>query len=133
MLLILRPVSGLAQQAFACPANLKLMQQPQAPPGWVGLAVSSEHVFKTAAVYNGEPGKAEYELKPDNESGLGRKLVLSWRLKDYRDMNLFVRCYYRDSSATVTASLPSRLTSCSVFLEMNAKNEIVGRSRMTCQ
>ena len=101
---------------FACPETLD----------------RGSHAFLNASVYNGTPGKEEYELKPDDETRHGKKVTLSWNLKDYRDMNLFVRCRYHDTSSTVTKDLPAQLTTCSVTLELNARHDIVGKSEMSC-
>jgi hypothetical protein len=101
---------------FACPENVD----------------HGSHAFLNASVYNGTPGKDEYELKPDNEARHGNKVTLSWNLKDYRDMNLFTRCRYHDTSTTVTKDLPAQLTTCSVTLELNARHDIVGKSQMSC-
>jgi hypothetical protein len=127
--------AGIGQDTaqFSCPATLKVTAQPEAPNGWSGAAANSAHAFKTAKVYNGSPGKDEYDLKPDNDVKLGNKVTLSWNLKDYRDMNLFTRCYYRDTNATVVADLPKPLGTCSVTLQFNARNEIVGKSEMSCR
>jgi hypothetical protein len=118
---------------FSCPATLVVAEQPRPTPGWSGASGNNEHRFKTVSVYNGHSGKEEYELKPNDESKQGHAVTLSWRLKDYRDMNLFVRCFYYDTQATITADLPARLSTCSVSLQLDAKNEITGRSTMSCR
>lgn len=127
--------SGAAQDSrnFACPSTLTVTEQAQTPNGWSGAAVKGEHPFKTAKIYNGDPGKNEFDLKPDDQTKQGKSLILSWTLKEYRDMNLFVRCFYHDTNATVTANVPSALTKCSVTLEMTSSNQIVGKSQMKCQ
>lgn len=125
---------SFAQNAapFACPATLSVTEQPQVPYGWSGVAANSIHPFKNLKVLNGNPGKEEYDLKPDDEMRRGRKVTLSWNLKDYRDMNLFIRCSYRDTESQVTTDLPARLTVCSVTLEFNTGNQIIGNSQMEC-
>lgn len=72
-------------------------------------------------------------MKPDDQAKRSKNLILSWRLKDYRDMNLFIRCSYYDSSVTVTANIPSTINKCSVTLELTSSNQIVGKSQMKCQ
>jgi hypothetical protein len=126
---------GAAQDGrnFACPSSLVVSEQAQVPIGWSGTAVKIEHLFKTAKIYNGDPGKDEFDLKPDDEAKRSKNLILSWSLKDYRDMNLFVRCFYYDTSVTVTANIPSTINKCSVTLELTSSNQIVGKPQMKCQ
>ena len=122
-----------AKAAFACPATLTVTEQAQTPAGWSGPTVKAEHALQTAKIYNGNPGKQEYDLKPDDDAKQGKSLLLTWILKDYRDMNLFVRCFYYDTGATVTANIPAAVNKCSVTLEMTASGEIAGKSQMECQ
>ena len=126
---------GAAQdkRTFACPSTLAVTEQAQIPTGWSGTMFKGEHLFKTAKVYNGDPGKNEFDLKPDDQKKQGKKVILSWSLKDYRDMNVFARCFYYDINVTVTASIPSTVNVCSVTLEFTSSNQIVGESQMKCQ
>ena len=84
-------------------------------------------------VYNGKPGGEEYDLKPDGQKIVGKKTVFLWKLSDYRDLNLFVRCVYHGTSATVTADIPANLSTCTATLELTPKGEVVGRSEMACR
>jgi hypothetical protein len=122
-----------AKNAFACPASLTVTEQAQTSEGWTGTSVKAEHALQTAKIYNGNPGKEEYDLRPDDEAQKGKILLLSWILKDYRSMNLFVRCFYYDTKATVTANIPAPVNKCSVTLEMKADGTIVGKSQMKCE
>jgi hypothetical protein len=122
-----------AKVAFACPATLTVTEQAQTPEGWAGTAVKAEHALQAAKIYNGNPGKEEYDLRPDDEAQKGKSLLLTWILKDYRTMNLFVRCFYYDTKATVTANIPAPVNKCSVTLEMKADGTIVGKSQMKCE
>ena len=132
--ILLAPVCAAQDnRSFACPASLTVTEQAQIPNGWSGKTLKGEHLFKTAKVYNGDPGKNEFDLKPDDQKKQGKKVVLSWSLKDYRDMNVFARCFYFDTSVTATASIPSTINNCSVTLEFDSNNQIVGRSQMKCQ
>jgi|ERR1017187_138988 hypothetical protein len=126
---------GVAQDSrnFACPSSLVVTEQAAVPHGWSGSAAKTEHLFKTAKIYNGDPGKDEFDLKPDDQAKRSKNLILSWSLKDYRDMNLFVRCSYYDTSVTVTAYIPSTINKCYVTLELTSNNQIVGKSQMKCQ
>ena len=130
---LLGPAAFAQAGAFACPATLTVTEQAQAPASWAGEAVKAEHALQTAKIYNGNPGKEEYDLRPDDESKKGRSVHLTWVLKDYRTLNLFVRCFYYDTKATVTADIPAAVNKCSVTLEMTSNGTIVGKSQMQCQ
>jgi len=119
--------------AFACPATLTVTEQAQTPEGWAGSAAKAEHALQTAKIYNGTPGKEEYDLRPDDETQKGKSALLTWIVKDYRTMNLFVRCFYYDTKVTVTANIPAPVNKCSVTLEMKADGTIVGKSQMKCE
>jgi hypothetical protein len=58
---------------------------------------------------------------------------MTWDLKAYRTMPLFVRCHYFDTKATVTATIPASVAKCTVTIEMTANGTIVGKSTMKCQ
>jgi hypothetical protein len=109
------------------------MEQALPSAGWNADAVKSEHAFQTAKIYNGTAGKEEYDLRPDDEAQKGRSALLAWQLKDYRTMNLFVRCFYSDTKATVTANIPAAIGKCSLNLTMTPGGAIVGKSTMKCQ
>ena len=131
---VLTPLStAQTKTAFACPATLTVTEQAQTLEGWSGPAVKADHGLQTAKVYNGNPGKEEYDLRPDDEAQKGKTVLLTWVLKDYRTMNLFVRCFYYDTKATVTANIPASVNKCSVTLEMKADGTIVGKSQMKCE
>jgi hypothetical protein len=125
--------SAQTKSAFACPATLTVAEQAQTSDGWTGTAAKAEHLLQTAKIYNGNPGKEEYDLRPDDEAQKGKTALLTWVLKDYRTMNLFVRCFYYDTKVTVTANIPAAVNKCSVTLEMKSDGTIVGKSQMRCE
>lgn len=95
--------------------------------------MKAEHALQTAKIYNGNPGKEEYDLAPDDDVKQGKSALLTWIVKDYRQMNVFVRCFYFDTKATITANIPPAINRCSVTLEMTANGTIVGKTQMKCQ
>jgi hypothetical protein len=125
--------AGGQTAAFACPATLTVAETAAPLDGWASEAASSKHNFKMPKVYNGKPGGEEYELKPDGQKTAGRKTIFLWKLSDYRDLNLFVRCVYHGTNATVTADLPAALKTCTATLELSPKGEVLGRSEMACK
>ena len=72
-------------------------------------------------------------VAPDDTAKQGKNVLLTWAVKDYRQENLFVRCFYFDTGATVTANIPAAVNKCSVTLELTSSGQIVGKSRMKCQ
>jgi hypothetical protein len=127
------PPATAATDAFACPASITVSETAAAPGGWSTEAGSSKHRFRMPKVYNGKPGGEEYELKPDGQKTVGKKTIFLWKLSGYRDLNLFVRCVYHGTPATVTADIPAALTTCTATLELTPKGDVIGRSEMACK
>lgn len=119
--------------AFACPASITASETAAALDGWSAEAGSAKHRFQMPKIYNGKPGGEEYELKPDGQKTVGKKTIFLWKLSDYRDLNLFVRCVYHGTPATVTADIPAALKTCTATLELSPKGEVIGRSEMACK
>jgi hypothetical protein len=119
--------------AFACPVTITVSETAAATDGWSAEAGSSKHRFQMPKIYNGKPGGEEYELKPDGQKTVGKKTIFLWKLTDYRDLNLFVRCVYHGTSATVTADIPTALKTCTATLELSPKGDVIGRSEMACK
>ncbi len=42
----------------------------------------------------------------------GKQVRQTWNLADYREMNLFVRCRYLGTAATVVTNIPAPLKTC---------------------
>jgi hypothetical protein len=127
------PAASGETAAFACPASITVSETAAAPEGWSAEPGSSEHRLRMPKIYNGKPGGEEYELKPDGQKTAGKKTVFLWKLSDYRDLNLFVRCVYHGTPATVTADILPALTNCTATLELTPKGEVIGRSEMACK
>jgi hypothetical protein len=127
----LRTAGG--QTGFTCPASIMVSETAAVPDGWSAEAGSSKHRFQMPKIYNGKPGGEEYELKPDGQKTAGKKTIFLWKLNDYRDLNLFVRCVYHGTPATVTADIPAALKTCTAALELTPKGEVTGRSEMACK
>lgn len=89
---------GATATPLTCPASI--------------TAAKTEHKFERPSLYNGTPGKQEYELAPDDTQTQGKQIRQTWNLSDYRDMNLFVRCRYLGTGETVVLNLPTPLKTC---------------------
>ncbi len=122
-----------ASGQFACPASITVSESAAAPDGWSAEAGSSKHLFQMPKIYNGKPGGEEYELKPDGQKTVGKKTIFLWKLTDYRNLNLFVRCVYHGTAAIVTADIPAALKTCTATLELSPKGDVIGRSEMACK
>jgi hypothetical protein len=116
---ILSSQSAPAASPLTCPASIK--------------AVKSEHKFERPSIYNGTPGKQEYELAPDNTQTQGKQVRETWNLADYRDMNLFVRCRYLGTAATVDTNIPAPLKTCIFSFHNVSGNEPVASPVFQCK
>ena len=131
-LIFLADASGQTA-AFSCPANITVSETVAATGGWSGEAGSSKQRFQMPKIYNGKHRGEEYEQKPDGQKTVGKKTIFLWKLSDYRDLNLFVRCVFHGTSATVTADIPASLSTCTATLELSPKGDVIGRSEMACK
>ena len=86
---------------FNCPASV----------GGKGPA-AKDHKFLRPSIYNGTAGKEEYDLAPDEEHSKAGIVTQVWKISDYQDSNVFVRCRYAGTSITVTKDLPVELKAC---------------------
>jgi hypothetical protein len=80
---------------------------------WRAEPGKGEHKFSRPSIYNGTPGKEEYELAPDAHEEKGQRVQQIWKLADYRKMNLFLRCRYQGTALTLVIDLPAELKTCS--------------------
>jgi hypothetical protein len=89
--------------------------------------------FERINIYNGKPGGEEYDLAPDGEGNSGGKITQTWVLKDYRSMNIFVRCRYRGTRAVTTMDVPAKLQKCTFTFELDKKNHITVKPEFSCK
>lgn len=89
--------------------------------------------FERISVYNRDKDGREYELAPDLESKSGRKITQTWKVSDYRDMAVFVRCRYRQTDHTVSFDLPGNISRCTLTFELDKNQNFVGRSTAQCR
>ncbi len=123
-LFVIALVASAAQgQTVACPATVQV----------TAAGAKVERPFERVSIYNGKQGGEEYELAPDDEKTTGRKIVQSWFLKDYRSMNLFMRCRYRGTEVTRSIDLPPRLETCTFTFELQKDGTITGKPQAVCR
>jgi hypothetical protein len=94
---------------------------------------ATAHDFERINIYNGKPGAEENDLAPDDETQAGRKITQAWILKDYRSMDIFVRCRYRGTTEVKTLDVPAKYQKCTFTFEMDKKNTIIDKSEFSCK
>lgn len=119
--------------ALSCPESIKVTETAAPGPGWKAENGQSEHAFQRVSIYNGTAGGKEYELAPDDEKNNAGKIVQTWKLKDYRSMNLFMRCRYHDTAAVLVADLPPSLAVCTFTFTLDKKGNFLGKSSVVCR
>jgi len=119
LFLVFVAVAAAAGQTMSCPESITVAK--------------TEHRFERVNIYNGKQGAEEYDLAPDDEKTVGRTIVQTWLLKDYRSMNLFMRCRYHDTEVTRSMDLPAPLQTCTFTFEMRKDGTIVGKSVVVCR
>jgi hypothetical protein len=120
-------------QTVSCPETISVTESAATTAGWRSASAKVEHRFERVSIYNGTEGGQEYELAPDDEKARGRATVQTWFLKDYRSMNLFLRCRYHDTSVTLTADLPAPLQTCAFTFELRKDGSFAGESTAVCR
>ena len=115
--MLILPIAAFAQ---TCPETIT-----------VGKA---EHRFERVSIYNGTAGGKEFELAPDEgKDSAGPKIVQTWNLKDYRSMNIFLRCRYHDTGIIKNLDAPANLRSCTLTFTLDKKGVYAGKSTLLCR
>src|SRR5437868_3846366 len=112
LLLVIGRASAQTKQVFACPASI--------------TEAGVEHKFERVSIYNGKQGGQEYELAPDDEkNGPAGKITQIWNVRDYRSMNVFVRCRYAGSATVRSMDVPAAFTSCAFDFQLDRKQKFI--------
>lgn len=122
-----------AAQVLACPESVVVGESIVAAGSWQSEAANATREFERISVYNGKAGGSEYDLAPDDEKKSGGLVVQTWDLKAYRTMNVFLRCRYHDTQATLWMDVPAAIKKCSLRFRIDAHGRIVGKSSMECR
>ena len=125
-------VSGRSQ-TVACPESIAVTESAEVNGGWHPSRAKAEHRFERVSVFNGKQGGEEYDMAPDDEKTSGRATVQTWVLKDYRSMNLFIRCRYHDTAVTLDKDLPAPLQTCTFTFELRKDGTFAGTSKVVCR
>jgi hypothetical protein len=131
--LILSSQSATSPMPLTCPASITVIETASPASPWQAEGAKSEHKFERPSIYNGSPGKQEYELAPDDtQQDVGKRVRETWKLVDYRQMNLFLRCRYSGTAATVVTNIPGPLKTC-VFSFQNGSGRPVSSPAFECK
>jgi len=134
--LLLAAIPALPQtpaSTLQCPAAITVTETPSAPGGWRSADGKSHRPFERISIYNGHEGGREFELAPTGQKENGTQITQTWTLKAYRDMNLFLRCRYRDTAAVLSIDIPSSIAVCTFIFDLAPGGRIVGKPTMTCK
>jgi hypothetical protein len=116
-----------------CPPTITVTETPAGVAGWRTKAGKGLRAFERVSIYNGTDGGREYELAPTDQKEEGKLTIQSWGLKPYRDMNLFLRCRYRDTAAVLSLDIPPQINTCTFTFEIVAGGRIVGKPSLVCK
>jgi hypothetical protein len=103
------------QNSFTCPAT------------------NAGHPFDRVSIFNGKQGGQEYELAPDDGKKVRARVTQSWFLKDYRTMNIFVRCRYQGTEMVISKDIPANIQTCTFAFDISPKGEITGGRSFACR
>ncbi len=91
------------------------------------------HAFERISILNVDTAGKEYDLAPDAGRKTGGLVEQTWKLTDYRDMAVVLRCHYRDSAEVISLPVPAQVKSCS-FRYLAAKDGgVAGGAEMDCK
>nr|AUN37731.1 hypothetical protein [uncultured bacterium] len=114
-------------------AAVLLAQAPQAVPPLVCPPAAEQHPFDRVSIYNGKQGGQEYELAPDEEKKVGAKVTQTWILKDYRSMNIFLRCRYQGTQIVRAQDIPASFQTCVFEFDISRNGKITGGRSFACR
>jgi len=116
-----------------CPDKVTVSETIAPVPGWKSTPSASGHAFERISIFNGIAGGKEYELAPDEEKQAVGKIAQTWKLKDYRSMNIFLRCRYHDTAAVLVRDLPANVVTCTLTFALDKKGNFIGKSAVVCR
>lgn len=127
------PVAAAAAD-FHCPETLTVTEQGAAPAGWRADASVKARKFDFLSVFDGAFGDVQGDLAPESKRR-GKIEVLSWDLKAHREKNgnIWVRCRYADTAATLSINLPGEISRCETTVEIDKKGNVLRTVGMQCR
>ena len=119
--------------ALSCPEKLTVTETATPVEGWKTAGGKSEHAFERISIYNGTAGGKECDLAPDAQSQMSTHVSQTWNLKDYRSMNIFLRCRYHDTAMVLYRDVPAGVQACTFTFTSEKKGDFLGKSALTCR
>jgi hypothetical protein len=120
-LTILLAAATLCHGEISCPASIRVSDKVEA-------------AFLRVSVLNQNPGGPEYDLAPSStDKAKNGDLTQVWKLADYRDMNIVLRCRYRGTESVRNIALPVSVQACTFKFRLDAKGNFLGTSQVTCK
>ena len=129
----LRGQTSSGAGSLSCPEAITVVETAAPAGGWQPEAAKVERRFERVSIYNGNPGKDEYDLAPDDQKQDGKKVVQTWKLKGYRSMNVFLRCRYRGTSVSLYRDVPASVEECTLSFETDGAGKIAGKPVAVCR
>jgi hypothetical protein len=131
---ILSSQSARPGVSFGCPAAVEVSETAVAVSSWhAEPGPKTRHNFLRPSLYNGTPAGKEFELAPDDQQMSGKRVTQIWKLPSYRDMNLFVRCRYLATPATMVANLPAQYNLCEFKFRNTGGNQPIADPSFECR
>ena len=96
-------------------------------------AVNAGHPFDRVSIFNGKQGGREYDLAPDDEKSARGKITQTWFLKDYRSMNIFLRCRYQGTEMVTSTDIPANIQTCTFTFDISRNGKITGGRSFACK
>lgn len=134
VLLVFVGLGACSHAEVSCPATAGVSEKLDEPKGWISRGANRQTSFLRVSVLNQKPGGPEYDLAPSSsDQGKGGDVTQVWKLADYRDMPLFLRCHYRNTESFLTIELPPSLQACTFKFRLDSKGNFLGQSLVTCK
>jgi hypothetical protein len=123
-----------SQSVLGCPGSILVSESGVAHDSWkVETGAPIEHRFLRPSIFNGTPGKEEYDLAPDGQHVKGNHVEQVWTLTDYRDRGLFLRCRYQGTQVTLSVEIPPPFKTCSFSFRNLSGNQPVSSPVFECR
>ena len=126
---------ALAGADIACPPTVQVNEKIDGPAGWTVQSTSRKASLVRASVLNRRaPNGPEYDLVPSSTvEGKQGNVTQVWKLSDYREMPIVLRCHYRNTGSVLNVDLPGSLQTCTSQVRLDAKGNVLGESRISCK
>jgi hypothetical protein len=133
-----RPICAAQNQTgdheLSCPATIDVSEQATPVAGWEAEnSAAAKQKFERVSIYNGQPGGKEFDLAPDDQKNDHGRITQVWHLEGYRDMNLFLRCRYRNTQAVLYRNIPAGLKNCTFIFIIDKSGKITETLSFACR